>query len=111
MYSIDVPPGAGTVNIQAYDAGLYSRGGNEQLETGDRTYSTREPRRRGPCSARTRRCWNPSDATAPGGCPPVVIDEGANVATYKNLWATLLHGDRPGRARALLAQGGDEWTW
>ena len=36
MYTVDVPSGAGPVNIEIYDAGLYDRGSNEQVETGDR---------------------------------------------------------------------------
>jgi hypothetical protein len=87
IYSVDVPVGAGTVNIDAYDAGLYDRGGNEQLETGDRKYST----------AGTTTTWtvlgpdttllDPSDASP--ACPAVVIPEEGSPATYKNKWATL----------------------
>ena len=89
LYSVDVPPGAGTVNIQAYDAGLYSRGTNEQIETGDRRYSTAGTTTtwtvRGP--DQTLMDWQ--DSAVPATCPAKVIPEDDNPATYKNAWATL----------------------
>ena len=89
LYSVDVPPGAGTVNIQAYDAGLYSRGTNEQIETGDRRYSTAGTTTtwtvRGP--DQTLMDWQ--DSPVPATCPAKVIPEDDNPATYKNAWATL----------------------
>ncbi len=38
IYTLDVPPGAGNVTLQVYDAGLYPRS-NEQIETGDTAYN------------------------------------------------------------------------
>jgi hypothetical protein len=89
LYAIDVPPGAGTVNIDAFDAGLYDRGGDEQLETGDRRYSTAGTTTTWSVTGPDTTLMDSTDATAPSGCPAVVINEGANPTTYKNLWATL----------------------
>jgi len=39
LYSIDVPAGVSDMNIQIFDAGLYDRGADESVETGDRVYT------------------------------------------------------------------------
>lgn len=39
LYSIDVPAGVRDMNVQIFDAGLYDRGSDESVETGDRLYT------------------------------------------------------------------------
>ena len=113
-----MPAGAGTVSVDVYDAGLYDRGSNEQIETG-------RPRATAPAGdhdhvERVRAPTRPSSTTATPPRSPshvrgaasgrFVIAEEADPATYKNQWAHALHGIDQRRAGPLLAAGEDDRT-
>jgi hypothetical protein len=115
VYSIDVPSGAGTSSIQIYDAGLYDRGSNEQVETGDRKYGTAGV-------TTTWRLLGPdltlldySDAAPATGCTvlpnqttggQIVLAQEQDAATYKNKWATICSVTTPGRYWLLVSTSG-----
>ena len=87
-------PAPGTVNVEVYDAGLYDRGSNEQIETGDRAVRHRrghdqvEPVR--PRSARSSTTATRRRSQPVRGRPGAfTIAQEQDPGTYKNKWAPL----------------------
>lgn len=97
LFTVDVPAGVSGLNVQVWDAGLYDRGSDESVDTGDRRYST----------AGTTTTWtfynkdntelnvgdNVPAASAgictAGGPGSWILPEGAYSGTYKNKWASI----------------------
>ncbi len=113
-YTLDVPTGAHNVKVQVYDAGLYDRGDNEQVDTGDRMYTRN--------SNKVTTNWemfdaddtlldntdNPSLAGSSKcgiglGKWDLVSDNATDATMYKNKWATICDlGANPTPGRYLL---------
>lgn len=88
-YAVDVPAGAGTVNVQVYDAGMYKKA-SQTTDTGDWRYLS---------TGFMHTDWtflydnlntllDYSDATPMPGCS-FSIDENAQRATYESKWVSL----------------------
>ena len=96
LYSIDVPAATANFTLQVYDAGLYDRGSDESVETGDRKYTSSG-------STTTVFTFYNMDSTelntddnpvatstlCPSGTPKQTLAEGAGSTTYKNKWVTI----------------------
>ena len=105
-YTIDVPAGSGAVDVQIFDAALFDRGGNEQLETGDRRYSTAGTTTTWSITGVDLTLLDPSGA-APASCGggqsgTLVLNEEQDAATYKNKWASLCTMNSPAEGRYWL---------
>jgi len=97
LYAIDVGPGVANMDVQVYDAGLYDRGSDESVETGDRVYTS---------SGSTSTVWTMYQADATeldvSDNPPVAstgfcqsgagqwtLGQGISPATYRNRWQSI----------------------
>lgn len=97
LYTIDVPAGGvTTMNVQVYDAGLYDRGSNESVETGDRVYTG---------TGTTTTVWTfydmdttpldisdnvvASTTQCPTGPRQLSLPQESRPDVYKNKWATI----------------------
>jgi hypothetical protein len=97
LYTIDVPTGVSDLDIQIFDAGLYDRGADESVETGDRKYTG---------TGTTTTTWtvynrdsteldvndNPTAASSglcTSGAGTWNLAEGASSSTYKGKWVRI----------------------
>lgn len=99
LYAIDVPSGVTGLDIRIFDGGLYDRGANESVETGDRKYTS---------TGTTTTTWtvynrdateldvndNPtalSTGLCTSGSGTWVLAEGANASTHKGQWVRICY--------------------
>ncbi|HEX2575334.1 MAG TPA: pilus assembly protein TadG-related protein [Aquihabitans sp.] len=118
LYAIDVPDNVSGLDMQIFDAGLYDRGSNEAVETGDRKYTN---------VGTTTTTWtfydrdgseldvndNPKAAST-GLCSTGTgtweLAEGAGAATYRGLWSSICRRTgsiTPGRYLLRVQTSGD----
>lgn len=96
LYSLDVSAGTTGMDVQIWDAGLYDRGADESVDTGDRKYTG---------TGNTTTTWTMynTDSTAlqvddnpvadttlcTTGSRTWSLSEGSSSSTYKNKWVSL----------------------
>lgn len=110
LYAIDVPAGTTALDFRIFDAGLYDRGANESVETGDRKYTG---------TGTTTTTWtlynrdsteldvtdNPtasSSGLCTSGSGTWVLAEGASESTYRGKWVRICYVGAPTAGRYLL---------
>lgn len=110
LYAIDVPAGVTGLDFRIFDAGLYDRGSDESVETGDRKYTG---------TGTTTTTWtlydrdsteldvndNPTAASSglcTSGSGTWVLAEGASASTYKGKWVRICYVGTPTAGRYLL---------